>query len=320
MVILEDIDENKRLSKEEKEDLINQLEKKIQNYPLNEDDALSREKLAELHISLAYVYSDYEESYDEAMAHFFNALRLLKHGTKLQKATLKGSIGSMCYAKKDFTNAARYYRESLSLLEDLHEREIMIGKKGLGMSLFGLGVFEQGIEKLLEAAEICVDVSDINNYMDIILILKKYYASKNDWEIVIEFEKKALKILQQMDNDYEISMSFLELGLLYSKLSDYQSALTMFKKSVNAAIKHGSNKVIYQGLIMVAETLFNLREIDESKAEYLKALSLAEFMGNEEEVKKLKIILTNLNCSQKRIKNAIEKGKMEKRRPKKYKK
>lgn len=309
----------KPLDKEKKKELIDQLLHKIEKYPLNKDDALSKERLADLHISVAYLYSDYEESFDQAMDHFFQAFRLLEHGTKLQKATLKGSIASMCYGKKDFINAVRYYQDSLSLLEPIHKQEIMIGTKGLGMAHLALGNTKPAVDMLLEAADICVDISDVNNYMDIILILKKFYAGQDNWEMVIEFEMKALEILKTIENDYEIAMSYLELGLLYLKLEKYDVALNQFKMSVNAALKKGDNNLIYQGLIMVAETYFNLRILEDAKNEYLKALALASYMNSEEEIQKLKIILTNINTSQKKIADAIEKGKNERDLPKKYK-
>jgi tetratricopeptide (TPR) repeat protein len=188
----------------------------------------------------------------------------------------------------------------------------MIGIKGLGLSLLGLKDEKSGIERLLESADLCVEIPDIDNYMDIIIILKNLYADRSDWKTIISLEKKALKILESMNNQIEISYAHIEIGLSYSQLKDYNEAMIHFQKGVNAAIESGGNMLIYNGILMVAETLFHLREIDKAKEEYLKALSLIAYLDNQDEISKTSFVLLTLGTTKDEIEKAIKKGKLEK--------
>ena len=148
--------------------------------------------------------------------------------------------------------------------------------------------------------------------MDIIIILKNLYADRSDWKTIISLEKKALKILESMNNQIEISYAHIEIGLSYSQLKDYNEALIHFQKSVNVAIESGGNMFIYNGILMVAETLFHLREIDKAKEEYLKALSLIAYLDNQDEISKTSLVLLTLGTTKDEIEKAIKKGKLEK--------
>ncbi|MCP4761897.1 MAG: hypothetical protein GY870_08945 [archaeon] len=314
--------EPKPLTDKEKKLKIKELKAKIDKFTQSIDEnPIQIDNLARLHISLAYYLAEFPENYNDSINEFLKAQDLIMQlDDKLKLASLKGAIASVCYAKKDFTNSVQFYKDSLELLKNSKStKEIMIGKKGLGLSLLGINEEEKGIKILLEAADLCVNLSDTSNYMEIISILKIYYSKEEEWEIIIELEKKALKILENLDNKTEVTYSQIEIGLCLSKLKKNSEALDYFKKSVNSALGAENNNLIYSGIILVAESHFHMKEIEKAKKEYLKALSLISYMGNKEEMNKTIMVLMTLGVDKKEIDTEIEKGKKEKNRPKSIK-
>lgn len=310
------------LSDDEKKEMIKRLKKEILLYesknPKSKEDT---ENLTEMKLTLGFLYANFPEFYDDALKIFLEIISSSQK-TKIPKqqlANLYGSVASVSYAKKDYANASIYYKNTIDLLDPINTKEIMITKKGLGLSLIGLGEFQNGIKLLLESAELAVDLSDINNYMDIIVVLKTFYAEKEDWEAVIELEKKALKILESYENHYEQFMAHIELGFAYSKLKKFEEALQDFKFAVNSAIKEGNNSLIYQGLILVAETYIHLQRVDDAKREYLQALSMATYMKNQEQIIKTKFILSKLGVSKEEIQKAEHQALEELKKPRKIK-
>ena len=298
---------------------IKKLKKILLEFPPdNQISEIEKEKKGEFLITLAYMLAEFPKSSDEAISVFLKALEIFKLlSKKVKTASINGTIASIHYGKKDFQNAARYYNESIKLFGEISDttntlKERMIGIKGLGLSFLGLNDEKSGIEHLLKSADLCVEIPDIDNYMETIVILKKIFTARSDWKTIINIEKKALKILESLNNQIEISYAHIEIGLSYIRLKDYNEALIHFQRSVNAAIKSGDNRLIYHGILMVAETLFHQREIEKAKEEYLKALSLITFLDDQDEISKTTLVLLTLGTSNKEIETAKTKGKLEK--------
>ncbi|MHA1872089.1 MAG: tetratricopeptide repeat protein [Promethearchaeota archaeon] len=310
------------LTKKERQDLINELKARIKTYPphIIQKKGFSNEKLEliDLYMTLGYVESDVEELHDSAIEHFSKALIIAqKLNLKEKISAIEGSIAALCLAKGDYNNAAQIFEETLGLIMEQNIKEKMVTKKGLGISLLKIGGLEnekKGLQYLMDAAEHCVDLNDVNNYMEILTILKEYYEAHKDWQTLIDLEKKALEILKFTENDYEIAMSYIELGIYYSRLKKYRDALDSFKHGVNSAIKSGDNMLIYRGIILVAETYYHLKEIDNAYNEYLQALSLISYIGDEEEIKKTSLVLRAMGADEAEINSYIEKGKQERKR------
>ncbi len=303
-------------SKEEKErlQLIDKIRQEIDKFPhLKRGYSKQRVELIDLHLTLGYLYSDLPRFYSHSLQEFLYALSLMEELGDLEKiAHLNGIIASMYLASLNYSQAIPYYEKSIELLKtDTFNKEMMIAKKGLGIAYMKSGKQKESIHVLSESAEICVDLGDINNYMEIIMILNSYYQEEQDWEMVIELESKALKILLDMGADEEISNTYINLGIANSKLKNYAESLLNFKQAVNYAIKAEKNLIIYHGIVMVAETHFHLRDISSAKSEYLQALSMAAFLDLNDEIKKTKMVLLTLGVSEEEINSAVDKGKKE---------
>jgi hypothetical protein len=100
----------------------------------------------------------------------------------------------------------------------------------------------------------------------------------------------------------------MELGIAYANLKEHNHSLKNFKNAVNYAIKSENNFLIYQGIVLVAETLFQLRDIGGAKQEYLQALSMAVYLNLEVEIRKTKMVLLNLGASNQEITEAEDIG------------
>lgn len=303
-------------SREEKEhlDLIDKIRKEIDTFPrLKRGFSKERLELIDLHITLGYLYSDLPRFFDHSLQEFIIALSLTEElGEEKKIAHLNGIIASMYLARLDYAQAIPYYTRSVELLHtDTFNKEMMIAKKGLGLALVKTNQQEKGVKILSEAAEICVELGEVNNYMEIITVLSRFYQDQEDWGMMINIESKALKILLDMGADEEISNTYIDIGLANSKLQNYQEALTHFKHAVNYAIKSGSNLRIYQGIVMVAESYFHLRDIPSAKKEYIQALSMASYLEMKDEIKKTQIVLLTLGATEEELRQAMHRGKGE---------
>ncbi len=303
-------------SKEEKERiaLIDKIRKEIDSFPkLRRGFSKERVELIDLHLTLGYLYSDIRGFSEHTLQEFLIALSLSEElGDKEKIAHINGIIASMYLARLNFSQAISYFKNTIDLLQtNKFNKEMMITKKGLGIAYMKSFQFEQGINTLTEAAEICVDIGDINNYMEIISVLNGHYREKQEWDTVIELEKKALKILTDMGENEEISQTQMNLGIAYSKLRNYSESLTHFKNAVNYAIKAEHNLLIYHGIVLVAETYFQLRDLQHAKKEYLRALSMASFLELEDEIKKTQMVLLTLGATDQELNEAINIGKKE---------
>jgi len=315
-------DENKPLTDEQKRNIIQELRSEIEGFPkLRKTDIVLLNQLVDLEINLAYLLSEFPESYNESIVEFSKALDIASDlEDKAKIAFIKGSIASLYYAKGDNMNAAQQYKESIDLLKGTpYTKEIMIGQKGLGLCLMALGDENAGVKILLDAAQNCAELSDVDNYMEIITLLKVHYTNKKDWAMIIELETKALKILKDIGNSYEITISHMEIGLSHIQLKSFKDALYHFKQAVNSAIEEGDNLLIYRCIILVAETFFHLRQIDDAINEYLRALSLAVYINNAEEVQKTKLVLQTLGATHEKIEKAIQDGFTEQKKSRKLK-
>lgn len=303
-------EEFRKLDERGKLDLIRDLKKRIADFPpkykLTRKQA---EELIEYTMSLSLLLAEFPKFYDEALENLFKILDLAERfDLKNKLASIKGSIASVYYARGDFLRAARYYLDSLDILGNRKNSEVMIGKKGLGLSLIAMGKEEEGVNYLLQAADLCADLRDYNNYMDILILLKKHYLSKKAYDVAAEIEKKAVKILEKTRNYYEIAMGYFELGRYLGLSGDYEGACNAYKTGTNYAFKAKTTDLMYKGVVSVAETYYKLGKIEEAKKEYLKALSIAAYLGDENEILKTKTVLRLLGINESEINTAIKKG------------
>jgi tetratricopeptide (TPR) repeat protein len=147
--------------------------------------------------------------------------------------------------------------------------------------------------------------------MEILALLKDHYNAQKDWEMIIELDKKALEVLKLTNNFKKIANSYYEIGVAFSRLEKHRKAIQHYKSGVNCAIRAENNHLIYIGLVSVGESYFHLRDIENARAEYFKALSLATFMGDADEINKTKMVLLALGASKEEIQEALERGKKE---------
>jgi tetratricopeptide (TPR) repeat protein len=297
--------------------LIDKIRKEIDSFPrLKRGFSKERAEVIDLHLTLGYLYADLPQFFDHSLQEFLIALSLTEELGDLQKiAHLNGIIASMYLARLNYAEAIRYYHCSIDLIQtDAFNKEMMVAKKGLGVAYIKTAHQEKGIKYLLEAAEICVELGDVNNYMEIITILSGFYRSQDDWGMIIEIESKALKILLDMGADLEIANTYIDIGIAWSKLEKFTNALDQFKNSVNFALKSENNLKIYQGIVLVAETYFHLRDISSAIKEYEQALSLAVYLEMGEEIKKTQMVLLTLGVSEAELRKVIEIGNKEKKK------
>ncbi|MHA1110504.1 MAG: tetratricopeptide repeat protein [Promethearchaeota archaeon] len=304
-------------SKEEKEriDLIDKIRKEIDSFPrLKRGYSEERVEVIDLHLTLGYLYSDLPRMQNQSLQEFLIALSLTEElGDQQKIAHINGIIASMYLAQLSYTQAIPYFKKSIELLQtDTFNKEMMISKKGLGIAYQKTGQNEESIKMLSDAAEICVELGDVDNYMEIITVLSRYYKEQQEWGTVIEIENKALKILLDMGADEEISNTYIDIGIAYSRIQQYNESLSCFKQAVNHAIKSENNLKIYQGIVMVAETYFHLRDIPSAKKEYTQALTMAAFLNLKDEIKKTQMVLLTLGSSEEELQQAVDVGKKEK--------
>ena len=94
---------------------------------------------------------------------------------------------------------------------------------------------------------------------------------------------KALKIEDKLGNNIRKSEDQIQLGRLYTKKNDLNSALPIFKDAFNSAKK--ANYVIYMlsSLYHLAEVYYDLGEYIDAISTYTRALKFAQDIGDKKE-------------------------------------
>jgi two-component system sensor histidine kinase ChiS len=186
----------------------------------------------------------YQDKSTEAIALFFDALRLCKSPKDdKQIAYIYGEIGYVYYSKGHPEQAKDYYEKELAI------RRVVNGKDSVGNQLINLSAVYQGmgrndsaLRKMNELAGILTRNHNkpLSGYYYLNLGALMQLTGKID--SASYYYAKAYEVWKELNNDAELYKVTFNLGFLAYQKKDYKAALNYYHLSEDAAKKYGSGR------------------------------------------------------------------------------
>jgi len=284
-----------------KEELINLLNKKLENLKELEDYGKNSNYIQELSdIALIQLqleqFIESEENYLICLSHF------KKQKDRLGQAAVYGVLGTLYFKKGNYEKSIEFYEKAYKINNELRQiQEQITCLKGIGNCYINLNLFDEACDIFLDCSALCSDNNDIYNLLDCLERLIYVHEINKKWEIVFELYKKTLKAFKEIKDYKGIITSYFNLGILQKKNKDLEDALRYFKKGTNVAIDVNYAELIIRGLGYVGETLFYIGKIKEAKNQFIKALRIAQNINAKNAIIQIRVLLQSLGLQEKNI-------------------
>ena len=284
-----------------KEELINLLNKKLENLKELEDYGKNSNYIQELSdIALIQLqleqFVESEENYLICLSHF------KKQKDRLGQAAVYGVLGTLYFKKGNYEKSIEFYEKAYKINNELRQiQEQITCLKGIGNCYINLNLFDEACDIFLDCSALCSDNNDIYNLLDCLERLIYVHEINKKWEIVFELYKKTLKAFKEIKDYKGIITSYFNLGILQKKNKDLEDALRYFKKGTNVAIDVNYAELIIRGLGYVGETLFYIGKIKEAKNQFIKALRIAQNINAKNAIIQIRVLLQSLGLQEKNI-------------------
>jgi tetratricopeptide (TPR) repeat protein len=283
------------LTREEIENLIKEKKERLTHLEKGNEYIKELSDIALLQIEINQ-FDEAEENLQLCINHFKNIR------DRLGESSVYGILGILNFKKEKYEPSIQFYKKALNIYNELNQKqEVIMCLKGIGSSRIKLGDLDKAAEVFLECSEMCSKENDIFGLLDCLGNLISIYEKKENWDIVLELYKKALKAFEQIKDWKGMITSYFNIGIIFKKDSKYGKALEFFKKGTNIAIEANFAEFIIRGLSYVAESLFFTGKIKEAKHQYIKALAVAKKTQAKNAILQIKIMLKSLGLSEEQI-------------------
>jgi tetratricopeptide (TPR) repeat protein len=289
-----------------KEELINLVKKKLDNLKKLEQVGKDSNYIKELSdIALIQLqledYTESEKNYLICLKHF------KKQKDRLGQAAVYGVLGILYFKSGKYEESIHAYQKAYDIYKELNQiQEQITCLKGIGNNYVKLNKLNQAADVFLDCSAICSDKNDIYNLLDCLGNLIYIYETTERWDVVFELYTKTLTAFEEIKDFKGIITSYFNLGLLQKKNDDLEEALIYFKKGTNVAIDGNYAELIIRGLSYVAETLFYLGRIKESKNQFIRALHIAKKVNATNATIQLRILLQSFGLNELQINEELK--------------
>ena len=121
--------------------------------------------------------------------------------------------------------------------------------------------------------------------------LAKYYVLNNDYKTSTDLFFNVLKMFEELEDDYFVSLTYIQIGIVNYRLKNIAKAIEFFKKSLEISIKKGFKKQIASAYSSLGNIFSNQNNNDIALEYYNRALRINKEQKHEMEIAN---ILANL--------------------------
>lgn len=270
-------------------DVLNQISSRLGN--INPDEALAYSQMAHGEA----VKLDYDEGTIIALKIIGNiyalksnldtAFVILHHGMKMaeeansirEKVSIGGALGAV------YMRTYQYEKALEILLESLLSARSIDWKNGEMAVLMNLAIarkntndLEGAESSLVEALAIGLDNGNQLRTAQVYGNLGNLEFDRGNYQIARDYQQNGIEIFRELGASQMVAISFIQLGRIDTELRKYESALTHFDSALTIREPTGTDRGIISIYRYKAQTLLNLRKLDESSDLVMKALPIAE--------------------------------------------
>ena len=244
--------------------------------------------------------------YVEAKEYLGKAYDLAQHLSQWTKWQATRNLGILCKDTSDFGRALEYYREALTIVEELYKVKPSTYASNLAWSYTSLGSLCMAVNKYAEAREWFEKAFKITgtlyfeNPSDHASDMATAYHNVgnvhyrlNEYDAAQECYKKALEIREQLYDENpsayapNIANIYISLGNLHCSLKEYDKAQECYKKALEIREQlYDENPSAYAPnlaniYISLGNLHYSLKEYDKAREYYDKALGIREKLNAE---------------------------------------
>ncbi len=265
--------------------------------------------VANMYSNMGNVYYYKGEDF-KALDLYFKSLKIAELlGDKLRIASANANIGAVYIRKRStYYKAIEFNLNALKIAEQINDKNI------LGTAAVNLGelYLDQGntelalsyLQKSLKATE------GTEIYASSLIAVGKVYSKKREYEMAIQYFKKAYDFAKSIDAKLDITAALIEMGKVYEKTKEYKKALVQYNEAEKLASKLEAVELLkssYEGLANSFGTIADFR----NAFKYQKLLtSVNDTLYNIESTKKQNNLQFNYDLEKKQSEiNLLQKEK-----------
>ena len=219
--------------------------------------------------------------YPETLDAYTNALDIFKKINDLKgQSLILNNLGSLYAEQGQETKALEYYFQGLTLAEKLKDTtRIVVTLGNIGnIYLNKVNTYDKALEYLLRALPLARELK--NDYMigTITVNVGEVYMNRDmDDSALIYFDQSLAAYGSTADVCYTLN----DIGKLYEKKQNYDSALAYHNRALKIATDLGVQEDIAGSLLGIAQTYYSQKKIAASLSAYKKAEEIAKSLDSK---------------------------------------
>ncbi|VXB80871.1 Adenylate cyclase, class 3 [Flavobacterium sp. 9R] len=185
------------------------------------------------YMEMANVFSVMKET-KKAYAYYNKAIAILrKSNDKLKLASALSNLGDEYLKNNVLDKALTCFYESGKLFEEeKYTSGIAYTLGSMGVIYFQLGKDEMAVNNLKKAIHLLEPIEDYYGISEYLIHLSTVYQKQKKWDLALKAASKSLQLAQKNGYKDQISTSNLQLSDLYEKINNSPKALEFFKAHV----------------------------------------------------------------------------------------
>jgi len=219
-------------------------------------------------------------------------------------------VGSTYLAKSDFENASTFLYEGQKYAESIGDNRLLLKVKlTLGNMYSTNGQTKKAMEMYEQALKLADEKTDeaslaaiYNNFGGII-----YTESKSDQDRIksIWYYRKSIDILEKAGIKAPLAIKYCNLGLVYSEVSQYDSALFYLNKAKIIIDEHKLPDDLVTYYCFVGRVYTGIKDFNKAEQSFLNAAEESKKLNNPEWVATAYLGLSDMYLAQKDYSEAL---------------
>jgi sensor histidine kinase YesM len=236
---------------------------------------LNIDSAGQVHTELGWLYLKRQNS-EKALESFNYAKEIFtEEANKQQLAVAYVGIGKV-YSDLDRVEEAIEFAYKASVLSKENNDEITESFSLILLShiYFSLNNFEEAIAYNHQARAIQFALKDSSALASSMNDLSILYERNQQIDSALYFNLKALDLNKELDKPFNMAISYNNIARIHHTKKEYAKAIDFFEKSISIHNEINSNSLYPTKNL--ANVYYELKEFEQSKEIYLKALSIAQ--------------------------------------------
>ncbi|WP_321515023.1 CHAT domain-containing tetratricopeptide repeat protein [Marinifilum fragile] len=207
------------------------------------------QKLVPIYVNSGNIYNDLLDLF-KAQSYYEKALSLIGDGNSRYLSQINNNLGNIHYGKHEYTVALNFYKESLLIKENAHEKDRSSTLNGIANCYKQLKNYKEADLYYLKSINDIKSFGDDNHYK-----LGTLYLNYGIFQSKIKKKDNALKYLELAlrvyisnygENHPDVANCLQNLGEFYGKQRQNRKSLYFYQKALVSELENFSDSSIYR--------------------------------------------------------------------------